>query len=158
MYFNGSVVFPSQICHSSQTLQLFTDASAEIGFGAFFDGSWTHGRWLLSVRSMQLSSSIAFLELVPIVLALRLWGSVLSYKCVIFWSDNEAVVTIINRQPSRCLKSVQLVRTLVIRCLELNIHFMAKHIPGIDNGIADALSRFQMSRFRQLFCAECHLD
>ena len=53
---------------------------------------------------------------------------------------------------------MQVVRTVVIRSLELNIHFKAKHIPGIDNGIADALSRFQMSRFRQLFCAECHLD
>ena len=98
---------------------------------------------------MQLSSSIAFLELVPGVGALRLWA-ILSNKCVIFWSDNEAVVTIINRQTSRCRKIMQLVRTLVIRCLELNIHFKAKHIPGVDNGIADALSRFQMSRFQQL--------
>ena len=148
MYFSGSVVFPSRIWHSSQTLQLFTDASAEIGFGAFFNGRWTHGKWPLSVRLMQFS--IAFLELFPIVLALRLWGPVLSNKCVIFWSDNEAVVTIINRQTSRCCHIMQLVRTLVICCLELNIHFKARHIPGIDNGIADALSRFQMARFRHL--------
>ena len=148
LHFNGSVVIPSRIWHSSQTLQLFTDASAEIGFGAFFNGRWTHGKWPLSVRLMQFS--IAFLELFPIVLALRLWGPVLSNKCVIFWSDNEAVVTIINRQTSRCCHIMQLVRTLVIRCLELNIHFKARHIPGIDNGIADALSRFQMARFRHL--------
>ena len=97
---------------------------------------------------MQLS--IAFLELFPIVLALRLWGPFLSNKCVIFWSDNEAVVTVINRQTSRCHKIMQLVRKLVIRCLELNIHFKASHILGIDNGIADALSRFHVTRFRQL--------
>ena len=84
------------------------------------------------------------------MLALRLWGPVLRNKCVILWSDNAAVVTIINHQTSRCRRIMQLAGTLVIRCLQLNIHFKASHIPGIDNGIADALSRFQMSRFRQL--------
>ena len=147
-HFNGSVIFPENIWHSSDNLHLYTDSSAEIGFGAFFGGHWTHGRWPLSVRSMKFS--IAFLELFPIVLALRLWGSALRNKRVVLWSDNQAVVAIINRQTSRCPKIMKLVRTLVIRCLGLNIHFKARHVPGLDKGIADALSRFQMSRFRQL--------
>ena len=75
---------------------------------------------------MQLS--ITFLERFPILLALQLWGPVLSNKCVIFWSDNEAVETIIDRQTSRCRAIMQLVRTLIIRCLEFNIHFKASHM------------------------------
>ena len=137
-----------QAWHSSDNLNLYTDASAEIGFGAFFRGSWTQGRWPSSICCLKLS--IAFLELFPIVLALDLWGPLLRNQRVFFWSDDEAVVSIINRQTSRCPKIMALVRKLVVRCLELNIHFKARHVPGLDNGIADALSRFQMTRFRQL--------
>ena len=71
-------------------------------------------------------------------------------KRVIFWCDNEAVVAIINRQTSHCAKIMKLVRFLVLRCLEFDIHFKARHVPGVDNSIADALSRFQMDRFRRL--------
>ena len=147
-HFNGSVMLTEQAWRSSDNLNLYTDASAEIGFGAFFRGSWTQGRWPSSIRCLKLS--IAFLELFPIVLALDLWGPLLRNQRVFFWSDNEAVVSIINRQTSRCPKIMALVRKLVVRCLEFNIHFKARHIPGLDNGIADALSRFQMTRFRQL--------
>ena len=81
------------------------------------------------------------------MLALRLRGSVLQNKRVVFWSDNQAVVAIINRQTSRCPQIMKLVRKLVVRCLEWNIHFKARHVRGIDNSIADALSHFQMARF-----------
>ena len=146
--FNGTVVFPSAVWSSSSSLHLFTDASAELGFGAFFDGSWSQGRWPCSIKASKLS--IAFLELFPVTLALRLWGQHLQGKRVIFWCDNEAVVAIINRQTSHCAKIMKLVRFLVLRCLELDIHFKARHVPGVDNSIADALSRFQMDRFRRL--------
>ena len=41
-HFNGSVIFPGNIWHSSHTLHLYTDSSAEIGFGEFLGGHWTH--------------------------------------------------------------------------------------------------------------------
>ena len=44
---------------------------------------------------------------------------------------------------------MQLVCRFVVKCLMLNIHFKALHVPGFDNSIADALSRFQMVCFRQ---------
>jgi len=45
---------------------------------------------------------------------------------------------------------MRLVRFFVLQCLKLNIAFYAKHIPGSQNDIADALSRFQMGRFREV--------
>ena len=36
------------------------------------------------------------------------------------------------------------------KCLRVNILFRAQHIPGHENSISDALSRFQMARFLQL--------
>ena len=147
-HFNGSVMFPRGVWYSSSNLHLYTDASQQLGFGAFFKGSWTQGMWPLRWRSLKLS--IAFLELFPITLALRLWGPALRNQRVILWCDNEAVVAIINSQTSGCPRIMKLVRMFVVLCLKLNIHFKARHVPGNDNGIADALSRFQMERFRRL--------
>lgn len=48
------------------------------------------------------------------------------------------------------------VRKLVSICLHHNIVFKAKHIPGIRNKLADALSRLQVQTFRQL--APPHTD
>ena len=48
------------------------------------------------------------------------------------------------------MRIMQLVRAMVMQCLKFNIIFKAVHIPGINNNIADALSRFQMGRFRAL--------
>ena len=92
---------------------------------------------------------LPFLELFPIILSLRLWGNSLQDKRVIFWFDNEAVISRINQQTSRCSHIMQLVCRFVVKCLMLNIHFKALHVPGFDNSIADALSQFQMVCFRQ---------
>ena len=43
-----------------------------------------------------------------------------------------------------------ILRELVLLCLDKNFQFRAKHIAGLDNGIADALSRSQWERFRGL--------
>ena len=67
-----------------------------------------------------------------------------------FNCDNQSVVAVINKQSALCPELMKLVRRLVIICLQNNIMFKAKHVPGIDNGIADALSRFQVERFRSL--------
>ena len=45
---------------------------------------------------------------------------------------------------------MDLVRPLVLRCMELNTEIKAKHIKGIDNSIADAISRYNMQAFRNL--------
>ena len=42
------------------------------------------------------------------------------------------------------------VRKLVLVCLEHNILFKAKHIPGTHNILADSLSRLQVQTFKQL--------
>ena len=45
------------------------------------------------------------------------------------------------------------VRKLVSICLHDNILFKAKHIRGVHNNLADALSRLQVQTFRQLIPA-----
>ena len=86
----------------------------------------------------------------PIVVAVEVWGEQLRGKRVLFWSDNQAVVAIVNKQTSKCPIIMGMVRRLVLKCLSFNILFKARFVPGFNNSIADALSRFQVERFRAL--------
>ncbi len=45
---------------------------------------------------------------------------------------------------------MQLVRYLTLLTFQHNFYFRAQHVPGVSNEIADALSCFQVTRFRQL--------
>ena len=71
-------------------------------------------------------------------------------KCVIFFSDNAAVVDIIKKQTSKDRAIMVLLRDLVLSCLRHNILFQARHIPGFTNSLADYLSRSQVTKFRQI--------
>ena len=125
-------------------VELFTYAAASIGFGGYFNGKWFQARWAPEV--LVLSPSIAFLEFYP--LPVYCWGHLLANRKVRFWTDNIAVVHIINKQSSRCDMIMHLVRLFVCRCLRYNLSFRAVHVPGVQNDIADSLSRFQVARFR----------
>lgn len=145
-HFNGVSVFADHAWQSNDTLQLFTDAAASVGFGAYFQGKWVQGHWPPCI--LQQPPSIAFLELFPLFVALKCWAPLLAGRKVVFNTDNFAVVHIINKKSSPCKRIMVVVRQFVLLCLEFNISFRAVHVPGKFNEIADALSRFQMSRFR----------
>ena len=69
---------------------------------------------------------------------------------ILFFTDNEALVHVINKQSCRDKNLMFLVHRLVLVCLERNICFKAKHIPGVHNVLADALSRLKLQTFKQL--------
>lgn len=56
--------------------------------------------------------AITIKELLPIVLAIEIWGRILSNKKILFKTDNKAVAEIINNQTSK-EKIMSLVRRLV---------------------------------------------
>ena len=145
--FNGVAIIPDQMWVGEEDIELFTDASGRIGCGGYFKGQWFQSRWPGEIGT---TKSITWLEFFPIVIAIVLWGHTLSGKRIILRSDNEAVVVIVNKQTSKCPHVMKLMRFMVLQCLKHNILFCAKHIPGKRNDIADALSRFQMERFREL--------
>ena len=131
----------------NSTIKLFTDATAnaELGWGAYFNGHWSHACW--PTGFIKEGRSIALLEFIPIVMALELWKEQLQNKFIIFHSDNQAACHIVNNQTSRCPLIMSLVRKLVLTALHYNIIFKAKYIVGTQNEISDALSRFQLNRF-----------
>ena len=64
--------------------------------------------------------------------------------------DNESVVHMINNNSSRCKNCMVLMRLLVAESMIRNVRVFAKHIGTKDNGKADALSRLDLKRFRNL--------
>ncbi len=145
--FNGISVFHHAEWLSGEQLDLYTDASGTNGFGAYFKGRWTYGKWPESWERAQLTRDMTLLEFFPIVVSLRLWGHNLRNKQVMFFCDNQAVVSIINCQSSKNKYVMHLVRTMVSICLHNNIIFRSSYISTHHNVVADAISRFQWQRF-----------
>ena len=135
---------------SSYDFELYTDAASTIGFGGYFQGKWFSSYWPVNLPTLTDNSSMAFLELYPIVVAALLWGHLWPCKKILFWCDNEATVAIVRKGRSKCLEIMKLMRQLTWCAAQSNFHFSAKHVPGHINQISDALSRFQMTRFRKL--------
>lgn len=66
---------------------------------------------------------ITFLELVPILLALFIWGVEYKNKKIVFRVDNEALVEIINERTSKSKREMQLIRPVVLLTMQYNIQF-----------------------------------
>jgi hypothetical protein len=89
---SGKSVFLSDNWISSDHLKLCTDASGNIGYAAVFGSWWFANSWTKSLHCDQ----IAIKELFPIVIALKLWGKYMVNSKVLFLSDNQAVVEVLN--------------------------------------------------------------
>ena len=143
--FNGSSFFIKDDLYNN-TFTVATDAASTLGYGLVFGAHWAYGAWESGVSSCH----ITILELYPIVLATYLFQNVFSNKSVLFRTDNEALVPIINKGTSKDAQIMQLLRLMVLQCLKANILVRAKHIAGVDNERPDCLSRLQVDKFKSL--------
>ena len=119
--FNGRIFFVNESFKSDQFVQLYTDASGSIGYGAVYEKQWFLGSW----PEPWLGYNITVLELYPIVAAVAVWGHMWRNRSVHFSSDNEAVVNKINKQTSKEHHVMTLLRKLVLTCLTDNVKFTA---------------------------------
>ncbi|XP_054839956.1 uncharacterized protein LOC129332750 [Eublepharis macularius] len=147
--FNGIIFWREELLVGAQ-LQVASDASGSTGFGVFFRGHWCAEQWPREWDESEVVRDLTFLEFFPILVAVFLWGHELANHVVHFWCDNMAVVQVVNSLTSKSVRVMSLVRAFTLKCLQLNILFRARHMPGVDNGVADTLSRQQMDRFRHL--------
>ena len=130
----------------STKMQLFTDASGTIGWGAYWCGKWLQGRW----SKLQLCMDIAWKELFAIVMAIHTWGSLWQRQKILFHCDNQAVISIWESGTTRAKEIMALVRLLYYSAAKYNINVCITHITGTENVIADCLSRFQQDKFKKL--------
>ena len=126
--------------------QLYTDASASLGYGAYYRGHWFYGTWSTTTAA----HSIAWKELYPIILAASTWGRGWRGQRILFHCDNQSVGDIWSKGSSGHADIMSLVRVLYFIAATLEFHVSIQHVPGVDNTLADALSRLQVDRFHQL--------
>ena len=142
---NGRSFFHDITWTKSPDLELYTDAS-DLGFGGYFCGRWFLGSW----PDPLVSEPIMVRELYPIALCCLLWGKEWSGKKLLFHCDNEAAVLAWKKGACRNRNAMSLIRGMLGIAARNNFILYIQHIAGTNNSIADALSRMQVARFRQL--------
>jgi hypothetical protein len=141
--YNGVSIIVEPAWTESNTVSLLSDASG-LGFAAVFGSRYIQGSWPPSWSKY----GITIKELYPITLAVELWGSALSTKRIMLHCDNQSVVHIINSQTAKCPLTMRLVRRLTVASMSSNLVLRSVHIRGVDNTLADLLSRFSDSQAR----------
>ena len=127
-------------------VHVFTDASGSWGCGASWEDRWFKAPW----STAWLSVNITIKEMVPIILALAVWGQQWASQHVQIHSDNMAVVEIVRAKSSRDRKVMHLLRCMHFFMARHDIRLTAVHVPGVSNSRADALSRNNVPLFMQI--------
>lgn len=136
---------------SNSALELFCDAAggATKGCGSYFQGKWVYLGWP-SWFSTEILKDITYLEMVPIALSVYIWGNLFNKKKILIHSDNMGVVEILNRNTSKSLRVMTLVRHIVYWSLLGNFHIKGKFVNGYKNVLADSISRKNFQKFKSL--------
>ena len=144
----GTSLFLEEAWTPAPTLHLYTDAAGAIGYGAYFNGAWLSESWLPHQRLNSKGISIAWQELFAIVAAVWTWSKKLQRKKVIIHTDNMSITQAWARTASRDPFIMQLIRILYLLAARGSFLVKLSHIAGVNNVIADSLSRQQFTRFR----------
>ena len=127
---------------------IYTDSSSSIGFGAILGHSWIAGVWPNDEWRHQ---NITLLELYPIYAAITTWRHKLDNSVVTCYTDNGALVYIINKLYTKDGVIRRLLKLLVLWCLSHNVIIRAIHVPGVENTGPDLLSRDRIEEFKLKF-------
>ncbi len=130
----------------STDIKLFTDAAKTKGFGAVFGNSWIQSSWPAEL----VDQSIDFQEMFAIVAAVFTWGRQWTGKRVVVVTDNKPITQIWLSGSTPAPSLMALVRKLFLFAASHDFSISLKHVFGHFNSVADALSRFQERRFRDL--------
>ena len=137
----------------SPGFNIFSDASGSWGCGAYWGFQWFHLKWPNHLQSLP----IAIKELTPVVIAAAIFGRQWRGHLIQFSVDNMAVVHILNSTYSKDGHIMHLIHILVFLAAHFDFWFIAKHIEGKANRLADDLSRDNLSHFfSQIPQAEHH--
>ena len=149
-HWNGISLFIDNDETTSPSMHLFTDASG-FGHGGIFGNSWFYGEFPEDVlKRLTKKASIAFKELYPIVIAAVLFGKSWSRKRIVLHCDNKGVVGIVKKGYSKSEDIMRLMRRLTLVAAYNSFSLTIEHVKGMDNKIADCISRFKFQEFRRL--------
>ena len=144
-HFNRKSIIPESLVLTSQDIKLFTDAS-NIGFGAIHKREWIQAQWPQNFHHF----SIDVKELFAIYAACATWGPQWKGLRICVFTDNKPITSIWDSGSTPATELMSLVRQIYSLTVHHQFSISFKHILGITNPAADALSRFQVQRLRQI--------
>ena len=99
------------------------------------------GRWFQVAWSDLAGASIAVKELLPIIVAAAIWGHMWRGKIVLSDCDNQGVVSAACGSYCKDSSMAQMLQCLSFFDAKFDVTLSAAHVPGVENGPADSLSR-----------------
>ena len=156
--FNGqALILPAR---RTVPRQFQTDAEGSGAVGVFMWGGYvglSHARLcqLLPGKVPPQGLHISVYETFAALVAVRLFPEAVHNQNLCLRSDNTTTVAAVNKmtctasEPSRG-HIMRTLRKLFSASVSLNFRLTALHVAGVDNGLADALSRLDMPRFHTL--------
>eukprot|EP00741_Cyanophora_paradoxa_P007929 tig00000133_g7669.t1 len=140
---HGVRLIPTSDWQSAKVLRIQTDAS-NLGFGAVFGSSWTFGSWPEGT-----TRSMPWRELMALVIAAATWGPSWQQQRIIFETDCKPVFHALSGGRISQPALAPLLRSLYRLSALHHFEFRAVHVPGLENTLADPLSRLQISVFKE---------
>lgn len=138
--YNGVSMMPTQRwCYPDE---VFASDACLTGCGAWFCERLEYFHLIFPDRIMQQALSINALELLTVVVAAKVWGKWWQGKRIVVHCDNEVSVTVMNTGRSHNSFLLACLRELELVAARHEFEIRGNHIPGVDNRIPDALSRW----------------
>ena len=122
---------------------VYIDACNEAA-AAFYAGDWVHVPWrsyLPEARELHITAK----EVLALEPACQRWAPLFAHRKVVVHSDNQAAVSQINKGSSKCPLVMQSLRRIFWLSAIFNFRLHCEYLPGVDNNLADAASRYHES-------------
>ena len=144
--FNGRSLLLDPRWTQPDTLDMYTDACVK-GYGARYGRRWFQGEWSpdhLAAAHRLKRESMPYLEMLALTLAALTWGHHWSGKKIVFRCDCMPVVQALDsfKRTTAQPAMMHLIRVLSASAARHRYDFRVTHIAGVNNVVADALSRF----------------
>ena len=119
---NQKSMFMDEHWTLSTKLHLHTDASLKC-IGAVFGNLWLTE----PLSGSEAARSIAWKELLAVVMACAMWGDHFRSKKLVVHCDNSSVVYAVNTGTSKCVEMMYLIRQLYHLCVQFNFVCYLQH-------------------------------
>lgn len=149
---NGVLMLKGRRVHN-RVVEVWSDASGSWGCGAVWEVQWIQVEWK-ELPSFA-HATIAPKELLLIVVAMAIWGHVWSGSHVICHCDRMLVVAALTGGYCREESMAHMLRCSIFLEAKFDLTLSAVHVPGVENTLADAISRNNLDVFFDL-CPQAH--
>ena len=131
----GDIFGPQPLLWMYLPMPVFTD-----GGGGFCCGNLLYVHWAHDVPRLT-PHHINTKELATVVMAAQAWSRVWANHHVVVFIGNRVTEAVVNNGTARNSTCLHLLKHLAALALQFNFNISAVHIPGVDNTIADTISR-----------------